>query len=198
MPPGVSARRSSAWRPLGGDATEVCVHVTARRQELYAIGGEKSFDSFVQVGQLPLQNSAHVSWLDQKRLRPPVGDPVLPDQNWSSSRHTTSSRTILIEQFLSHEALIIANRAQFSPAIGACTRINELQCASLSRGSRQSVTTLTQPTSSCSPLRNGMTTRSYPVLVQQVLLHERSFLPLLARALGISIQSSRRRRWPVV
>ena len=115
-----------------------------KRQESFLIGGEKSFDTFANMGQLPLQTLlTFCGWIGSTRCRQPtIKFLVYQSRFFQQADHLGPDD--LIEEFLSDEAAVIANRsAEFPPAIGSnAFVVVNLTCAGLRRCSRQGVTTL--------------------------------------------------------
>ena len=143
-----------------------------KRQESFLIGGEKSFDTFANMGQLPLQTLlTFCGWIGSTRgCQPTIKFLVYQCRFFQQADHLSPDD--LIEEFLSDEAAVIANRsAEFPPAIGSnAFVVVNLTCAGLRRCSRQGVTTLR---AADQPLhdtwRDGTPARSYLVLAEQLL-----------------------------
>src|SRR5215469_2805142 len=143
-----------------------------KRQESFLIGGEKSFDSFANMGQLPLQTLlTFCGWIGSACCGQPAVK-LLLYQSRLLQQADHLSPDDLIEDFLSDEAAVIANGStKFPPAIGSnAFVVVNLTCSGLRRGSRQGVTTLRtadQPLHNTG--RDGTPARSYLVLVEQLL-----------------------------
>ena len=143
-----------------------------KRQESFLIGGEKPFDTFANMGQLPLQTLlTFCGWIGSTCCcQPTIKFLVYQSRFFQQADHFSPDD--LIEEFLSDEAAVIANRsAEFPPAIGSnAFVVVNLTCAGLRRCSRQGVTTLR---TADQPLhdtwRDGTPARSYLVLVEQLL-----------------------------
>ena len=143
-----------------------------KRQESFLIGGEKSFDTFADMGQLPLQTLlTFCGWIGSTRcFQPTIKFLVYQSRFFQQADHLSPDD--LIEEFLSDEAVVIANgSAEFTPAIGSnAFVVVNLTCSGLRRGSRQGVTTLrTADQPLHNTWRDGAPARSYLVLEQQLL-----------------------------
>src|SRR6266568_6585973 len=141
-------------------------------QESFLIGVEKSFDTFANMGQLSLQTLlTFPGWIGRARGCQATIEFLLY-QSWLFQQADHLSPDDLIEELLSDEAAVVANRAaEFPPAIGAnALVVVNLTCAGLRRCSREGVATLRtadQPLDDTR--RNGAPARSYFVLVEKLL-----------------------------
>src|SRR5437773_6688626 len=149
-----------------------------KRQESFLIGGEKPFDTFANMGQLPLQTLlTFCGWIGSARCcQPTIKLLLYQSRLLQQADHLSPDE--LIEEFLSDEAAVIANwSAEFPPAIrsDAFVVVN-LTCGGLRRCSRQGVTTLR---TADQPLHDtghdGTPARSYLVLVEQLLGTSKAF-----------------------
>ena len=82
-----------------------------KRQEFFLIGGEKSFDTFANMGQLPLQTLlTFCGWIGSTRYcQPTIKFLVYQSRFFQQADHLSPDD--LIEEFLSDEAAVIANRS---------------------------------------------------------------------------------------
>jgi len=82
-----------------------------KRQESFLIGGEKSFDTFANMGQLPLQTLlTFCGWIGSTCcFQPTIKFLVYQSRFFQKADHLTPDD--LIEEFLSDEAVVIANRS---------------------------------------------------------------------------------------
>src|SRR5437879_3220384 len=82
-----------------------------KRQESFLIGGEKSFDTFANMGQLPLQTLlTFCGWIGSTRYcQPTIKFLVYQSRFFQQADHLSPDD--LIEEFLSDEAAVIANRS---------------------------------------------------------------------------------------
>src|SRR5437660_6190098 len=142
------------------------------RQESFLIGVEKSFDTFANMGQLPLQTL--LTFCGRIRgarcYQPTIKFLLYQSGLFQKADHLSPDD--LIEEFLSDELAVVANRAtEFPPAIGAnALVVVNLACARLRRCSREGVAALRtadQPLDDTG--RDGTPARSYLVLVEQLL-----------------------------
>src|SRR5207302_2766903 len=142
------------------------------RQQFFLIGVKKSFNTFANMRQLPLQTLLTFSgWIRGARCYQPTIKFLLY-QSWLFQQADHLSPDDLIEELLSDEAAVVANRAaEFPPAIGAnALVVVNLTGAGLRRCSREGVATLRtadQPLDDTR--RDGTPARSYLVLVEQLL-----------------------------
>src|SRR5438067_4980765 len=82
-----------------------------KRQESFLIGGEKPFDTFANMGQLPLQTLlTFCGWIGSTRYcQPTIKFLVYQSRFFQQADHLSPDD--LIEEFLSDEAAVIANRS---------------------------------------------------------------------------------------
>src|SRR2546422_1666216 len=142
------------------------------RQQFFLIGVKKSFNTFANMRQLPLQTLLTFSgWIRGARCYQPTIKFLLYQRRlFQQADHLSPDD--LIEELLSDEAAVVANRAaEFPPAIGAnALVVVNLTCAGLCRCSREGVATLRtadQPLDDTG--RDGTPARSYLVLLEQLL-----------------------------
>src|SRR5437016_10605909 len=106
-----------------------------KRQEAFLIGVEKSFDTFANMGQLPLQTL--LTFCGRIRgarcYQPTIKFLLYQSGLFQKADHLSPDD--LIEEFLSDELAVVANRAtEFPPAIGAnALVVVNLACARLRR-----------------------------------------------------------------
>src|ERR1700737_395291 len=142
------------------------------RQETFLVGVEKSFDALANMRQFPLQTLfTFFGRIGQARCyQPAIKFLLYQSRVFQQSDHLGPDD--LIEEILSDEAAVVANRtAQFSPAIGA----NTLVVVDLARGcvrrcAREGVAALLTADQPLYDTRlDGATARSYFILLQEFL-----------------------------
>ena len=166
------------------------------RQESFLIGGEESFDTFAHLGQLPLQALFTFSGGigGARCCQPTIKFLLYQSRLFEQADHLSPDD--LIEEFLSDEAAVGANRAsELPPTIGSnAFVVVNLACAGLRRRSRQSLATLHTADQPLHDTRHdGTPARSYLVVIEQLLRTGEAFFrhqgghgdldPLFPRAL---------------
>jgi len=93
-----------------------------KRQESFLIGGEKSFDTFANMGQLPLQTLlTFCGWIGSTCCsQPTIKFLVYQSRFFQKADHLTPDD--LIEEFLSDEAVVIANWSAEFPSVPTSLR----------------------------------------------------------------------------